>query len=196
MWRTARHLGAVGAALALCWELIEQGGIRVQTPPAPAAPLIVTTVQLDGDVVTLVNPALFQHQSDTWINSGQQHAAAVRAAVASLFCLPDALRAAHAALFAAITLVNWAVLASILLSLPARSSGALAELAGAVAVQAGLLFAWPAIRRTSSWAVGLGLRRRFSRMAEDWQSESRKALPGLRARRAARRAAQPPASAG
>lgn len=191
LWRTARRLGAVDTALARCWELIEQGGIRVQTPPAPAAPLIVTTVQLDGDVVILVDPALFQRQPDMWVSSGQQHAAAVRAALAPLFFLPDALRAGHTALFAAATLANGTFFASTAWSPSRLSVRALAELAGSAAVQAGLMLLWRSIGGVLFRALALALRWRFRGMAAHWRSESKDSLPTLQARRAARQAAHP-----
>lgn len=191
LWRTIPRLGTVGPALALCWELIEQGGIQVQTPPAPAPPLIVTTVQLDGDIMTLVDPDLFKGQSDTWMSSGQQHAAAVRAALMPLFCLPDALRGAHAALFAAITVGNLGFLASTAWSPGQLSDRALAELSGSAAIQAGVMVLWRSIRRMLFRALALGLRWRFRRMAARWRSESKSALPELKKRLAERRATHP-----
>ncbi len=85
--RTLADLSALAAALT-------EGAVRICTPSA-AEPLLVSMVQLDGDILTQVDPLLFA-QVPTAVarrNLAAQHLAAVESAIAGLTLLPRGLRA-------------------------------------------------------------------------------------------------------
>jgi hypothetical protein len=44
---------------------LRHGGVVVQTPAHPASPAILAVVQLDGDIVTFIDPALFERYPNT-----------------------------------------------------------------------------------------------------------------------------------
>ncbi len=85
--RTLADLRAFVAALT-------EGAVRVCTPSA-AEPLVVSMLQLDGDILTRVDPVLFARVPTAAARSAlaAQHLAAVEAAIAGLAQLPRALRA-------------------------------------------------------------------------------------------------------
>ena len=182
VWRTLSQLSTAGAAVELCWELIGQGGVRVQTPPAPARPVIVTTVQLDGDIITLVDPALLEWQSDALTTVRRQHMAAVRDALAPLSLMPGVLRAALALPFGVITAANCGFFI-------ATAWPALIKMAGAMLLQIALAVLWRAIVPILVRVFALLLRWRLRSRFAEWRAETARSGAALRARSAARRAA-------
>lgn len=47
------------------WQALRHGGIVVPTPAPPAAPAILAVIQLDGDIVTFIDPAVFERYPNT-----------------------------------------------------------------------------------------------------------------------------------
>ena len=85
--RTLADVRALGAALT-------EGAVCIATPSA-AEPLVVSMVQLDGDILTRVDPLVFARRPTAAARSALavQHLASVEAAIAGLARLPRGLRA-------------------------------------------------------------------------------------------------------
>ena len=70
-----RHPGAALATLEQAWRMLALGGIVVRTPNSDDA-LLATTVQLDGDLVTIVRGDLFANGDDAqralWLEEHSQ----------------------------------------------------------------------------------------------------------------------------
>ena len=92
--RTRDDLHAFGTAL-------REGAVRICTPSA-AEPLLVSIVQLDGDILTQVDPVLFARLPTAVARNtlAAQHLAAVEVTISGLVLLPRALRAAPKLLIA------------------------------------------------------------------------------------------------
>lgn len=92
--RTLAGLRALGAALT-------EGAVPICTP-STAEPLVVSMVQLDGDILTRVDPSLFARLPTAAARNtlAAQHLAAVEVTIRGLVLLPRALRAASPLLYA------------------------------------------------------------------------------------------------
>src|SRR4051794_6573046 len=83
LWRIGRGWRGADQTVRLLWVLITQGGVTVITPidadptaaltgsfrpsaPKHNKPLLITVIQLDGDILTMVNPALFCLDPASW----------------------------------------------------------------------------------------------------------------------------------
>src|SRR6185437_5923316 len=63
--RALRGLNQLKTGIELLWHMAVRGGVRVETP-AGANPMIGTTVQLDGDFITVLH-----RDAESWKKSDQ-----------------------------------------------------------------------------------------------------------------------------
>jgi hypothetical protein len=64
-FRCLRHLTRQLPQIQKSWHALRHGGIVIKTPAHPAVPAILAVVQLDGDIVTFINPTVFERYPNT-----------------------------------------------------------------------------------------------------------------------------------
>jgi len=160
-----RDRQAVTQAIRLGCQLMIEGGITVATPDEDN-PLIMTIVQLDGDILVGVSPELVRTQSPQREAIAAQHAGAVRARLAPLAHLPDALRAGSAFVLAALTALDAGVV---------LSTGGIYAIFYAAARSASYFFLPPVIRRASSTLLHRVIRTELDRSAAAMRAASHEA---------------------
>ena len=77
------EVGEVGESIALLWQMVVQGGMRIETVAA-GAPVIATVVQLDGDIFTLVNENVLSWPPERQVDLHANHAHDLRQALQQL----------------------------------------------------------------------------------------------------------------
>jgi len=161
VWTLCRERAAVLRSLELTGELFIRGGVTIATPAE--APLIATTIQLDGDILVEVSNFLLGADRDTRDRISGQHSTAVQAELTPLTLLPDALRGARVALTGVIGVANAGVLATTWGS-PA--------MVGPVGLFVVYMVARTPLKRCLHWIVGHAIRGRLDRITSEFRAVS------------------------
>jgi hypothetical protein len=162
VWTVWRDHDAVLRSLALSFEMMVRGGITIKTPDTDAA-LIATTFQLDGDIVVALSANFAAVATEARDMIAVEHASSVRATLAPLARLPEALRAANTVLFGMVAAANLGALAV------TWGSTSMLGLVGTGAVS--VLGRRP-LKAGFRWLLRHGLRQRLDQVMMEFQAAS------------------------
>lgn len=178
--RAVRDWPALSNAQRQAWRMLVEGGITVDTPPDN--PVIRTTFQLDGDVLTFVSDGVFGPPAGGGVprdldGLAKQHLAVLRGALEPLAHVGQAgravlalIRTAHATYLALLAALQACLIYDAWVpALLHRAEVALVSVAG----QLGLVAAFYAARRIAAWGVRHLVRARLGALVEEQRAGTR-----------------------
>ncbi len=175
-----RHPAATLAAFERAWRMLALGGILVRTPDTEDA-LIATTVQLDGDLVTVVRRDLFTSGDAQRAARLDQHVQDLRKAVVPLAPVEAGIGAVRAAMLMLAAALQGTTLIELLLA-----RGQLGQhVASLLSVQLPALVAY-VLHRSVPPFLRWRLRARLAPVLRDWRATSESHAKCLIARQAQR----------